>query len=175
MSEYTPTTEQVRMSFVTDDHDRYTDPGPEFDRWLAAHDREVAARTRRELRGLMAAAYTAGYRDRREERSYDPGGNWGTSEYSGLGRVVWEASRQDEGTISALGADVVAKAVLGSDWLAAHDREVAARSLRELHAEMSTDWHVYETRDIGRAFLADSVLERLEDAADAIERGEVDV
>src|SRR5690625_167835 len=57
-------------------------------------------------------------------------------------------------------------------WLAAHDREVAARTLRELHAEMSTDWHVYETRDIGRAFLADSVLERLEDAADAIERGE---
>ena len=59
-----------------------------------------------------------------------------------------------------------------SHWLAAHDREVAARTLRELHAEMSTDWHVYETRDIGRAFLADSVLERLEDAADAIERGE---
>ena len=57
-------------------------------------------------------------------------------------------------------------------WLAAHDREVAARALRGLHAEMSTGWHVYETRDIGRAFLADSVLERLEDAADAIERGE---
>lgn len=44
MGDYTPTTEQVRMSFVTDDHDRYTDPGPEFDRWLATHDREVAAR-----------------------------------------------------------------------------------------------------------------------------------
>lgn len=37
------------MSFVTDDHDRYTDPGPEFDRWLATHDREVAARA---LRGV---------------------------------------------------------------------------------------------------------------------------
>ena len=67
---------------------------------------------------------------------------------------------------------LVAAAEFERTWLAAHDREVAVRTLRELHAEMSTGWHVYETRDIGRAFLADSVLERLEDAADAIERGE---
>lgn len=31
-----------------------TEPGPEFDRWLAAHDREVAARTLREAAELFA-------------------------------------------------------------------------------------------------------------------------
>lgn len=48
------------------------------------------------------------------------------------------------------------------EWLAAHDREVAARALRELHAEMS-EWEGYDTRDIGWAFLADSVLEHIDE------------
>lgn len=33
-----------------------------------------------------------------------------------LGRVIWEASRADEGTISATGAVVVAKAVEAAGW-----------------------------------------------------------
>lgn len=38
MSDYTPTTDEVRQSYVTDDHDRHMvlDPSAEFDRWLAA-------------------------------------------------------------------------------------------------------------------------------------------
>jgi len=44
MSDYTPTTEEIR-NLVTDwvDVGGVVD-GPEFDRWLAAHDREVAAK-----------------------------------------------------------------------------------------------------------------------------------
>lgn len=42
-AEYTPTTEDVRNEYT--DFDIY--PADEFDRWLAAHDAEVAARALR--------------------------------------------------------------------------------------------------------------------------------
>lgn len=53
MSDYTPTTDEVRYAYV----DYYYPPGGrshaeglrEVDRWLAARDREVAARTLREV------------------------------------------------------------------------------------------------------------------------------
>ena len=38
-----------------------------------------------------------------------------------LAEVIWAASRADEGTISATGANIVARAVLGSEWLAERD------------------------------------------------------
>lgn len=52
MAEYTPTTEQVREGFAEDPVAEYHDPITNhaahgrraFDRWLAAHDREVAER-----------------------------------------------------------------------------------------------------------------------------------
>lgn len=34
-----------------------------------------------------------------------------------LAELIWSASRADEGTISATGADVVAGAIAGSGWL----------------------------------------------------------
>lgn len=39
------------------------------------------------------------------------------SDASSLARIIWDTSRADEGTISATGADIVAKAILDSDWL----------------------------------------------------------
>lgn len=49
MAEYTPTTDEVREAFRAavlhpDDLDLDDAPGQAFDRWLAAHDREVAAK-----------------------------------------------------------------------------------------------------------------------------------
>lgn len=43
MSEYTPTAEQVRERYVYDEWVDDEARGPEFDRWLAAHDAEVRA------------------------------------------------------------------------------------------------------------------------------------
>lgn len=64
MSDYTPTTGTVQATYAVH-HGICVPCGEvrvslvaEFDRWL--HD-------------LLAAAYTAGYRDRREERDHDPG------------------------------------------------------------------------------------------------------
>jgi len=36
---------------------------------------------------------------------------------SGLGEVIWRASRADEGTISVAGADIVAQAIRDSDFV----------------------------------------------------------
>lgn len=55
MSDYTPTTDEVRFTYA----DYYNPPGSgghaeglrEVDRWLAAHDREVAARALRKAVG----------------------------------------------------------------------------------------------------------------------------
>lgn len=51
MSDYTPTTEQVRKAYMYDPEDEYRDPvnapfrakenGRQFDRWLAQHDADV--------------------------------------------------------------------------------------------------------------------------------------
>ena len=45
MAEYTPTTEEVRADYLQTSSWRipHRDLGAAFDRWLAAHDREVAA------------------------------------------------------------------------------------------------------------------------------------
>ena len=45
MPEYTPTTEQVRSHYVFDQTDKWSlERGAAFDRWLAAHDADVAAK-----------------------------------------------------------------------------------------------------------------------------------
>lgn len=49
-----------------------------------------------------------------------------------------------------------------------HDAAVAAKALREMRDEMSR-WEGWDTRDIGHAFLSESVLDALVDAADRIE------
>lgn len=43
MSDYTPTTAEIRKGYIGEPADHFMDPlvGAEFDRWLAAHDREV--------------------------------------------------------------------------------------------------------------------------------------
>ena len=61
MSDYTPDTDEVRSGYQWDNEYR----GPEFDRWLAAHDAEVAARTLDEAgeafaTGEWADAFLAG-------------------------------------------------------------------------------------------------------------------
>ena len=59
MSEYTPTTEEIREYVEVGDPKPWESPSPEvdererrrgeaFDRWLAAHDREVAAKALRD-------------------------------------------------------------------------------------------------------------------------------
>lgn len=48
-----------------------------------------------------------------------------------LAEVIWTASRADESTISATGANHVARAVLASDWLAAERAKAKAEALRE--------------------------------------------
>lgn len=59
----------------------------------------------------------------------------------GLAEVLWTASRADESTISATGANHVAAAILASDWLARVKREAAAaaevRVLRETADRLS--------------------------------------
>lgn len=50
-----------------------------------------------------------------------------------------------------------------------HDAAVAARALRQIRDEMSR-WEGWDTRDIGHAFLSESVLDALTDRADQIER-----
>ena len=59
MSDFTPTTEQVRDGYRYDTEDEYRDPigapqrsaeaGRAFDRWLEAHDAELRERIAREL------------------------------------------------------------------------------------------------------------------------------
>ncbi len=52
MSEYTPTTEEVRAEFVTNKALRMPTTwrgADEFDRWLAAHDAEVRAAERERI------------------------------------------------------------------------------------------------------------------------------
>ena len=57
MSDYMPTTEQVRARYNADEFGEsagLNDPCPEFDRWLEAHDREVAVRATNRLYELLA-------------------------------------------------------------------------------------------------------------------------
>ena len=67
MSEFTPTTERVRFAFIDrEDFEaqvggvaRPTDEesGEAFDRWLAAHDREVAAQVLRDAADAIESEY----------------------------------------------------------------------------------------------------------------------
>ena len=43
MSEYTPTTEQIRATYAAGESEGTPEDYAEFDRWLAAHDAEVRA------------------------------------------------------------------------------------------------------------------------------------
>lgn len=45
----------------------------------------------------------------------------------GLGKLIWETSHADEGTISATGANIVAQAILASDFVA----QIRAETLEE--------------------------------------------
>jgi hypothetical protein len=51
---------------------------------------------------------------------------------SGLGALIWEVNHRDEANLSALGASIIAKAVLNSKWLAEHERGVAAGALHDV-------------------------------------------
>ena len=65
MSDYTPTTEQVRDGYRYDPVAEYYGPitphhvinGRAFDRWLAAHDAEVAATTLRDVATALASSF----------------------------------------------------------------------------------------------------------------------
>lgn len=64
-----------------------------------------------------------------------------TPEARDLAELIWHTSRGDESTISAMGADVVAGAILSSGWLAQRDAHIRAEALREARAivERQTD------------------------------------
>lgn len=66
MSDYTPDTDEVKIHYAYPYRDDLKDTKrAEFDRWLAAHDREVAAKA-------WAEGYDAGLGD-----GYDPGLGYG--------------------------------------------------------------------------------------------------
>lgn len=61
---------------------------------------------------------------------------YATPEAKALAVVIWTTSRADESTISGIGADKVAAAILSSDWLAQRDARVKAEALREAIAKV---------------------------------------
>lgn len=56
-----------------------------------------------------------------------------------LAEVIWTASRADEGTISATGANKVADAVLASEWLSNRDAATRAEALQAVTAVL-VEW-----------------------------------
>ena len=65
-----------------------------------------------------------------------------------VGRVLWETSRADEGTMSAIGADLAATAILTSTDTAVHAALVAALVRAGVIAEETyVDWCDHEDRD----------------------------
>lgn len=54
-----------------------------------------------------------------------------------LAQIIWRTSRADEGTISATGANIIARALLTSDWLKAHDAARAAEVRAEVGEEVA--------------------------------------
>lgn len=57
----------------------------------------------------------------------------GDVEHAGsLGRIIWETSRADEATISATGANIVARAILASDWLDAVRRKAGGERAEQI-------------------------------------------
>ena len=60
-TDYTPTTEQVRSHYVFDQGDVWRrERGEAFDHWLAAHDREVAAKALEDAAGDFEAYVESG-------------------------------------------------------------------------------------------------------------------
>jgi len=59
-----------------------------------------------------------------------------TAPRNGLAEVIWTASRADEGTISAIGAEWVADAILDSAWLAEQYAAQRAGAVREALSEV---------------------------------------
>lgn len=63
-----------------------------------------------------------------------------------LGQIIWETSRADESTISYAGANIVAKAILASDWLAGYNAsraeaaEARAAALEAAVRELADVW-----------------------------------
>ena len=49
MSEYTPTMEEVRTAYEAGGGYRWPERGEQFDRWLAAHDRELRERIAQDI------------------------------------------------------------------------------------------------------------------------------
>ena len=85
-----------------------------------------------------------------------------TDEAKALAVIVWTTSRADEGTISGIGADHVAAAILASEWLAQRDARVRAEALRE--AADASDQKV-----LGSPFSLASLGPWLRERADRIE------
>lgn len=63
MSEHTPTTDEVRAMYGADEFGvpaPLGQPVPDFDRWLAGHDRKVAARAFEDAADFLLTDPTAG-------------------------------------------------------------------------------------------------------------------
>lgn len=76
MSDYTPTTEQVREEYIDGRYDPgfsdrlYEEGGAEFDRWLEAHDREVEERVLTIVAEGFRLAAEHGYNVAENQRVY---------------------------------------------------------------------------------------------------------
>lgn len=71
MSEYTPTVYDIKLAYCDSDwtgHD-YAAQAPEFDRWLAAHDREVSAKAWDEAVGFFEENF---YGETTSARHFNP-------------------------------------------------------------------------------------------------------
>lgn len=61
-----------------------------------------------------------------------------------LGKLIWETSRADEGTISVTGAKIIARSILAKFLIGAAADQVRAEALREAHGIISRRTGTYE-------------------------------
>lgn len=61
-----------------------------------------------------------------------------------LGQIIWETSRADESTISYAGANIVARAILASDWLAGVRAQARREALSEAAQGLSDKMRFFE-------------------------------
>lgn len=59
------------------------------------------------------------------------------TEREALGRIIWKTSRRDEGSISVMGANIVADAIQ-TEYLSDHDERVRAEVLAEVRAGLES-------------------------------------
>lgn len=90
---YTPTTEEIREYYVQDGHSSHTDGCEvcdEFNRWLEAHDREVAAQALEEVADWIegGSPRSWGY-----EHPCHPGERWEPTEVEKQAEVIVDALR----------------------------------------------------------------------------------